>query len=296
MATNSFPPHISELGSVIQRSLIALIMGMLPLAYSTASEIDARPVQLAGSQEWALKDVAGHDYRILVSEPEGEVPSNGFPVLYVLDANAWFPAFHAAKRVQSQYSGSIVIGIAYPGDSPLNFLRRAYDFSPPVEEQDNDPPQGGQDLFLDFLEQQLMPLVAERFPIDEHHQSLYGHSFGGMFALYALYTRPGLFAQTVASSPSLWWRDRYLLPHEREFTERVRAGDIDATHLGVALLVADGDSPQDQQDAQDLSKRLGQLADEGLRVSWRRYEGESHMSLPFRTTNPVLNEVLRVRR
>lgn len=244
-----------------------------------------------------MRNARGHDYRILVSLPEGDVPyTGGYPVLYVLDANAYFASFHEAKRAQGPFRQAIIVGIAYPGAAPLNFLRRSYDFSPPAEPERNTPPQGGQDELLDFIEQQVMLAVARAFPVDAQQQSLFGHSFGGMLAIYGLFTRPGLFDHIVAASPSLWWRDRFLLAHERRFREQVLAGAVDVTHASLALIVAGNESPQTVQDAQALQQRLQPLSAYGLRSSYHLEPDEDHMSLPFRITSRTLDEVLRARR
>ena len=66
-------------------------------------------------------------------------------------------------------------------------------------------------MLLDFIEHRLMPRVNKRFKVDLDQRSLFGWSVGGMFGIYALFTRPALFQHVVAISPSLWWRDRYLL-------------------------------------------------------------------------------------
>jgi len=253
-------------------------------------------VTLDQTLEWQMQNGQGDSYRILVSKPEGEVPyTGGYPVIYVLDANAYFASLHEAKRAQKQYRQAIIVGIAYPGDDPHNFLRRAYDFSPPVSEEANSPPQGGQDVLLDFLEQQVMPAVAERFPVNESQQSLYGHSFGGMFAIYTLFTRPELFNHVVAASPSLWWDDRYLLKHEREFRQRVEVGGVDVTHRSLSLIVADGDSLQNQQDAAQLFERLSGLSGYGLRSSYHIVDHEDHMSVPFSIENRVLAQLVKTR-
>lgn len=231
------------------------------------------------------------------SKPEGDVPyTGGYPVLYVLDANAYFSSFHAAKRAQKQFSKAIIVGIAYPGEKPLNFLRRSYDFSPPVAVQQNNPPQGGQDELLDFLQQEVMPRVAEHFPIDTDQQSLYGHSFGGMFAVYALFSRPDLFDHIVAASPSLWWHNRYLSTLETSFLEAVKQGDVEVTHKSLALILAERDSPQEIQDAQALQQRLQPLSAWGMRSSMHIEAGEDHMSVPFKIESRVLEEVLTARR
>lgn len=283
---------------------IAVLTVLTPLAASAqasnqsaeeSSDVEMK-VTLDQTLEWPMQNDQGDSYRILVSKPEGDVPyTGGYPVIYVLDANAYFASLHEAKRAQQQYRQAIIVGIAYPGEDPHNFLRRAYDFSPPVSDDKNTPPQGGQDVLLDFLEQRVMPAVADQFPVNASQQSLYGHSFGGMFGVYAMFTRPGLFNHVVAASPSLWWSDRYLLRHEREFRQQVEAGDVDVVHRSLSLIVGDGDSLQTQQDAEQLHQRLSDLSGYGLRSSYHVVAREDHMSVPFSIENRVLAQLIKSR-
>lgn len=268
----------------------ALLLGAVAVA-------QAEPVTLDGTEQWMMKSAEGRDYRIMISLPEGDVPyTGGYPVIYLLDGNAYFPAFHAAKRAQDRLRGSILVAIGYPSDTPLDFVRRAFDLSPPVPEARNKPPQGGQDLFLEFIEKRLMPKVAERFKVDQDQRSLVGHSFGGMFAIYAQFTRPALFQHVVAVSPSLWWRDRYLLAPERAFTRRAHAGEVDLTHSSLTLLIGDREMPQEIQDARALQLRLQNLSQYGMRSDFQIEPGEDHMSVPFRIPTRVLDELLSTRR
>ncbi|MBT9531841.1 MAG: alpha/beta hydrolase [Pseudomonas sp.] len=244
-----------------------------------------------------MKSAEGRDYRIMVSLPEGDVPyTGGYPVIYIIDGNALFPAFHAAKRVQERWKGAILVAIGYPSDTPYDFNRRAFDLSPPQPAERNDPPQGGQDLFLDFIEKRLMPKVNERFKVDQDQRSLVGWSFGGMFGVYSLFTRPALFQHVVAISPSLWWRDRYLLAHERAFTEQAHTGKLDLTHTSLSIWAGDREMPQEIQDVRALQRRLENLSQYGLRSDFQLEAGEDHMSIPFRVTTRVLEELLTTRR
>jgi hypothetical protein len=257
----------------------------------------AESVPLDGSEQWLMKSAEGRDYRIMISLPEGDVPyTGGYPVIYVVDGNALFPAFHAAKRAQDRFKKSIVVAIGYPSDTPYDFNRRAFDLSPPQLPERNKPPQGGQDLFLDFIEQRLMPRVAERFKVDQDQRSLVGWSFGGMFGVYTLFTRPALFQHVVAISPSLWWRDRYLLEHERAFTKQAHAGKLDLTHRSLTMWVGDREMPQEIQDVRSLQIRLENLSQYGLRSDFQVEAGEDHMSIPFRVPGRVLDELLSTRR
>ena len=281
----------------MMRALYTALLTLFCSGAAFADTPDYPAVTLDGTEQWLMHNAAGTPYRIMVSLPEGDLPWTGVrSVLYVLDANAYFPGFHAAKRGQKAFRQSIIIGIAYPGSDPLNFLRRSYDFSPPAPAGLNEPPQGGQDELLDFIEQQLMPAVAERFSIDPHQQSLFGHSFGGMFALYTLFPRPSLFDHLVAASPSQWWSDRFLLQHERDFTQQVQAQPGLVTHSSLALISAERDAAATREDARALAARLQPLSIHGLRVSEQVIDGEDHMSLPYRIPSLVLEQVFSNRR
>lgn len=72
-------------------------------------------------------------------------------------------------------------------------------------------PTGGAEAFLDFLADELMPALADTFPVDLGEATLTGQSFGGFFVLYALLHRPEAFRRYLAVSPSLWWDDHALL-------------------------------------------------------------------------------------
>ncbi len=64
---------------------------------------------------------------------------------------------------------------------------------------------GGASLFLDRLTGELREAAEQGLPIDPARRCLWGHSFGGLFTLYALLTRPGAFARFDSISPSIWW-------------------------------------------------------------------------------------------
>ncbi|MGA1797190.1 alpha/beta hydrolase-fold protein [Sphingomonas sp. 4RDLI-65] len=251
-------------------------------------------VRMPGTRELALKGPQGADYRIWISEPVGPVPyTGGYRVLYVLDGNAFFGLFHDAKRLQDAFADTIIVSVGYPTDKPYDFARRAYDFTPPAPGAK--PAQGGQDALLDFLEQTLKPAIAARYRIDTDQESLFGHSFGGMFALYAMYTRPALFDHYVAASPTLWWANRYLLPSERAFAARVARGEIDVRQTSLLLAVGDVEPAQEVQDVIALERRLQPLSAQGLRTSVRLQPGEDHMSLPPSIVSQVLREVFTAR-
>lgn len=248
-------------------------------------------VTLDHSRLWQMHNAAGKGYRIMISLPDGEPPEVGYPVLYVLDGNGYFPAFHAARETVERYRKTVIVGVGYPGADALNWLRRSYDFSPPAPPEHNQPPQGGQDELLAFLEQRLMPKVEAELPINPRQQSLFGHSFGGMFAIYALFKRPRLFAHVVAASPTLWWDSHYLLALEPGFVETMKTATY-KNPPSLALIAAEGDTPQEIQEAQAMATRLEPLSAYGVRSSFALVPGVNHETVPFKIVPRVLREVV----
>ena len=45
---------------------------------------------IPGTEQWTLKSRRGAEYRIMVFKPESAPPAEGYPVIYMLDANAVF--------------------------------------------------------------------------------------------------------------------------------------------------------------------------------------------------------------
>lgn len=63
---------------------------------------------------------------------------------------------------------------------------------------------GGDKDFLDFIESELKPAIAKRYPINPAKSALFGHSFGGVFVLGTAIGGAD-FSHFFAISPSMWW-------------------------------------------------------------------------------------------
>ena len=159
-------------------------------------------------------------YRIMMGLPPGPPPPQGWPVIYVLDGNAFFATMVEAVRLEAFMAGyqpAVVVGIGYDVDGPIDVKSRNYDYAPPTqaapEYDDRNPTRrsGGADVFIEFLRRQLFPAVAARAPIDPAQSCLFGHSYGGLFATYCFLKDNGLFAAVASASPSLWYKQGHVL-------------------------------------------------------------------------------------
>lgn len=259
------------------------------------------PVMVPGARSTELQSrQSGHRYRLFVSVPGTPPPAQGFPVFYVLDGNASFPVAAWVARTlerRQQVTGQtppLVVGIGYPGNADFDVAARRRDYTIASTglavggSAYDEGEQGGAEAFLDFIEQEVKPLVAQHHPVDPERQALFGHSFGGLLALHALFTRPSSFSAFVASSPSIWWQGRQVLREVPEWVAdcsgcrprvQISVGALeDRTPPGrhspevLALLASRPMVSEARRLAQDLQSR----PDWGQRVVYHELAGEDH--------------------
>ncbi|WP_052507834.1 alpha/beta hydrolase [Sphingomonas hengshuiensis] len=278
------------------------------LAVALGVAVPATAQQAASPQAYTLPDTQvfdlaarddGQVYRIFVSVPTQAPPAEGFPTLYVLDGNAYFPGFAGERRIEEfakqAGGGMLIVGIGYPTDQAYDVLRRRYDLTPVWPEKLPAGQAGGNEHFAKFLLDQLIPEIARRYRVAPERKSLFGHSFGGLFALHMLYTRPTAFEAIIAASPSIWWGDQSLLTEERAFAVRLASGKVAGRVSRLLLLTGERDDAATiTWDSEALLQRLQPLSAYGLRTRFAKFEGETHITVPYRAITPTLRFALGV--
>ena len=155
-------------------------------------------------------------YEIYVSLPADYAKTTRrYPVVYVTDAPYAFPLIRAiAGRVDRHGVGLesfILVGLSYAqGESGVVSRNRDYTPTDRTQErtQDRKAPAGvyGQGAaYLDFLVQDVIPLVDSRYRSDPKRRIYVGHSYGSLLGLQALLDRPKTFCHYILGSPSLWF-------------------------------------------------------------------------------------------
>lgn len=160
--------------------------------------------------------VLDEDREVFIQVPEDYDPegTRKYPVACILDGEKLLPAMYV---VQEYYSGGFLPEMILVGIS--NRKNRTRDLTPTIVKTRYGMPfngeSGGADEFLRFLEDELLPYVADHFRVTEY-RTLIGHSYGGLFVIHTLFNRPQMFANYLAIDPSLDWDDQALLKQTGE--------------------------------------------------------------------------------
>lgn len=180
--------------------------------------------------------IVGRPFHIYVSLPEGYDPksSERYPVVYLLDGDSLYPILatnHLFLNYDEGLPKAIIVGIAYGSFDPA-VNKRGFDFSAPAG--DSGPNQGGAPAFQNFLKQELIPRIEQRYRTDSQRRVLFGQSRGGYMVLYSAFTEPDLFWGRIASNPSFD-------PGRRRFFSPPNVGALDS--LGLVVTSGSRETP-----------------------------------------------------
>ncbi len=201
--------------------------------------IEHMPVTLDGCETFKWEsEYAGYTYDIFVSKPVQSPPEDGYPIIYVLDGRSYFHYAHDVIRLQSKNAlkthiePALIVGIGHSEADMRS--RRFYDFTAPADVYAYPDrlkgrtlgKHGGAENFHRFIEDELKPYIGETYRVDNKQQSLFGHSLGGYFALWAMLTKPASFHAYLACSPSIWWNDYELTRFASRYIEAKTAAKL----------------------------------------------------------------------
>ncbi|PAT00555.1 MAG: hypothetical protein BSR46_01965 [Candidatus Dactylopiibacterium carminicum] len=261
---------------------------------------------MPGARECRLRAGAnGADYRLSLWLPPGTPPVGGWPVIFVLDANALFGTFVESIRRSSRrpdatgIGPAVVVGIAADDDDLYAPALRERDFTPAASGA-----EGGADAFLAFLVDELAPALRRELPLDGGRQILFGHSLAGYFTLHALLARSGAFHGYAAISPSIWWNEPHLrsrLPVLAGMEARVFVGvgewedELPPWQRGVGgheKVIETRAQRRMIANARALAGELGAVLGED-KVLFRLFPDEDHASVLMIAVQRVLRFALR---
>ncbi|MGM0551811.1 MAG: alpha/beta hydrolase [Bacteroidota bacterium] len=153
--------------------------------------------------------ILNEDRIIYIHLPE-DWQEKAYPVFILIDGEyieLYEEALHAINT-NKDVSEHIVVGID-------NHLNRNRDLLPVKVE--NRPGSGEAHKFLQFLQQELIPHLNQRYNASQE-RILFGGSNGGLFTLYAFFAAPELFSGYIASSAMIGHCPDFMEEQLRTFT------------------------------------------------------------------------------
>lgn len=230
-------------------------------------------------------------YRITVATPRSAPPPGGYAVLYALDGNLALAALDEAF-LEHLAAGAppVIVAIAHDGDGAVDAMARAFDYTPappgiaPGAVADHaSRPGGGADAFLELIDRTIRPRVEQDASISPAGETLWGHSYGGLFVLHAAFSRPLLFSRYVATSPSLWWNYGSVLAETPAFLDGPRPAGLSLEILvgGEEIQPRDPAAPPRHPmwtslEPGEAGRLAEQLAAAGVNVSYTVLPGLGH--------------------
>ncbi|NNE48401.1 MAG: alpha/beta hydrolase [Rhodothermales bacterium] len=214
-----------------------------------------------------------------------------YPVMYVLDGEVHLQGMAAvlAYYTYSHVPELIVVGVG-------NAMNRDRDLTVSEISQRNGMAMevsGGADRFMTFLADELIPYMDRTYPTSTF-RTLVGHSYGGLFTIHTLLTRPDLFSTYLAMDPSLDWDYPLMLDRTREalatqdFTGKTLyvtiANEIPRFSDTLTIRDIENDTSGFSLGMRSQLEFVRMMEDDdtsGLRSDWRYYENDLHGSVPL---------------
>lgn len=237
--------------------------------------------------------------------------AQAYPIVYQVDGNLVFPAtapFHqpGPSDPMSPLLPFILVSVGYSKEESHEWTwLRVRDLVPPGESvsvmvqavemsleagllSKNDADRylamfakPACDKFLGFLEDELHPLLAENFRIDETNVGLWGDSYGGLFTTYVAIKQSRLFKHIGAGSPGIAGLDSQVFKLYRQAVASKK--DYSGRRLHISLSARELTQPSIYQalTARGTAELLSQTSQNplpGLQVSAEIIPLETHIS------------------
>ncbi|MGE0050872.1 MAG: alpha/beta hydrolase [Arcobacter sp.] len=286
------------------KNLIKLlfIISFLNLYLFANSEINVQKnISLVGAeqnQEFVISSKFHEQkYLIQVYKPKTKEPKNGYDVVYILDGNATFPYASIMAQVidnmsyRTKKTPPIIVAIGYASKDLFDIKARSYDYTPPYKGElkilanrgSSEYLQGGAEKFYNFLQNELKPIIEGNYPINTKKQTLFGHSYGGLFTLYAFLNHSEDFQNFIAASPSIWWNDFNILKELKN--KKFKIKNPKKLYLSVGEIENKGKNPSDIETFASYLKNTQNLEIKILNIS-----NASHIEALF----PALNQIFKL--
>ena len=226
----------------------------------------------------------GQDYQLYIKLPStyAQNPNKKYPLVLLNDGPYAFPLVSSVvlrmSEVHHEFEEPIIVGISFSkGD--IFPISRTRDYTPT-----NVPPKAGDEnveakkqsgqsaKYVQFLAQEVMPLLLKNYRVNETKKIFVGHSYGGLLGGYILVTQPTLFDYYLIGSPSFGYDKKVIFNMEAEYAKSHK--DMPAK----VLMITGGKETDMLPNMFAFEKALQSRHYPKLSISAKVLDHESHLS------------------
>ncbi len=218
------------------------------------------------------------DFNIYISLPDDYYKSEKrYPVLYLLDGDiAYGLATSIARYLQfgKNIPELIIVGIGYGALNRSEGNMRSRDYT--ISSRKGRSGTGGAPKFRQFIKEELFPHINNTYRTVPDDKTLNGYSLGGLFAIYTLFTEPGLFNRYIIGSPHLSWDEYRIFTVQEEAFEKM--DDIDAK-----VFISVGSEEDEEiyfQPIDEMVTLINEKGYESLKMETKVFDGGTHLICP----------------
>jgi len=223
-------------------------------------------------------NIINDDFLLYISLPDDyEKTDKKYPVLYLLDGDiAYGMATSIARYLQfgNNIPELIIVGIGYGALNRRagNMRRRDYTISV----MRGKPGTGGAPKFRTFLKEELLPFIDTTYRTNPDDRTISGYSLGGLFAIYSMFTEPGLFNRYIIGSPHLLWDNFRIFDVQEDAFDKLE--DINAK-----VFISVGSEEDEERyfnPIDEMVTRIEEKEFKSLKLDTKVFDGGTHLICP----------------
>lgn len=247
--------------------LIAIFLGIIAISVQAISSPSMEVDRSKGSTIKIYSRILDEMRTISISLPDGyETAEKTYPVLCVLDAEGEKTFPNCVSTVNDLNAKGLAPQMIFVGIRNTN---RNRDMIP--QAVSHRPGSGGSEIFLNFIEKELMPHIEQNFRASDY-SILYGMSNSALFVAYALLEKPETFDAYIASSP--------MIGHCPEYMQNKAEAFIAKDHLDgrfLYMIYGSKDSRRVTEYVPDFQNYLSTHTPKGFISELKILDGEGHV-------------------
>lgn len=197
------------------------------------------------------------------------------PYRFDIDARAYDYTPPLLKQSATMFVANSASMMSAPNSPPSEGTLPAALQPDAFKEKNRDRLNGGAEHFVQLIESQIKPWVYQQLGGRPKVEGLWGHSYGGLFVLYNLFTHPQAYDYYFSADPSLWWQNSEIIRYWQDYQQVPAAQQPPAKQLQIRLTFSNSQGADAQMNKADFAQAIcTHFAEQCRSQSYEQSHGE----------------------